>query len=123
MGLCICSSSLPCWGPIRAFAAPGVRVVWDSLAWLCPVPQAWPGSSAQALPSLPPAWTGTALGQPGFTITLQFVLYVFHFSSTEGESWILMKRMIINTTVRLPNNSLENAVSRQKARSENVYAS
>lgn len=84
---------------------------------------AWPGSSAQALPSLPPAWTGTALGQPGFTITLQFVLYVFHFSSTEGESWILMKRMIINTTVRLPNNSLENAVSRQKARSENVYAS
>lgn len=34
-------------------------------------------------------------------------LYLFHSSSTEGKCWILMKRMIINTTVRLPNNSLE----------------
>lgn len=62
----------------------------------------------------------------GFTVTRHFSHDVFHFSSTEGKCWILMKRMIIDTTVRLPNErpgERQHTVTRQDAKSENVYAS
>lgn len=37
----------------------------------------------------------------GSSVTLLSPCRVFHFSSTEGKCWILMKRTMINTTVRL----------------------
>lgn len=51
--------------------------------------------------SLSNAWSLKGLLCVGLTVTLLFSHHVFHFSSTDGKYWILMKRRIINTTVRL----------------------
>ena len=55
-----------------------------------------------------------------------FHFMYFYCSSTEGKYWILMKRMIINTTVRLSAKEKawkrQDTVIRQNARSGNVYA-